>query len=86
MSRSVRKYQGLSHTQSDTKQGKAWKKIKRRRARARAKVSEDGIQEAKVCAKGNYYNSFTEEDFEYIAGKHSDGYSPSRVKHRLQGK
>jgi hypothetical protein len=88
MSRSYRKYRGLNHTQSDTKQGKAWKKLDRKRARARAKVSEDGVEQAKKCAPGNLYDgrSFTESDCEYMASKRSRGYSPKRVKHRLLGK
>ena len=88
MSRSYRKYRGLSHTQSGTKQGKAWKKLDRKRARARAKVSEDGIELAKKCAPGNLYDgkSFSESDYEHIASKRSHGYSPKRVKHRLLGK
>jgi hypothetical protein len=88
MSRSYRKYQGLNHTQSDTKQGKVWKKLDRKRIRARAKVSEDGIELAKKCAPGNCYDgkSFSESDYEYMASKRSRGYSAKRVKHRLLGK
>lgn len=88
MSRSYRKYYGLSHTQSDTKQGKVWKKLDRKRVRARAKASEDGVEQAKKCARGNLYDgkSFSETDCEYIASKRSCGYSPKRVKHRLLGK
>ena len=44
MSRSYRKYYGLNHTWSDTKQGKAAKKISHRRTRAKAKASEDGVE------------------------------------------
>lgn len=88
MSRSYRKYRGLSHTQSDTKRGKAWKKLDIKRARARAKVSEDGIEQAKKCAPRNLYDgrSFSEPVCEYVASKRSRGYSPKRVKHRLLGK
>lgn len=88
MSRSYRKYQGLNHTWSDTKQGKAWKKQEHQRTRARAKVSEDGIELAKKCAPGNRYDgkSFSESDYEYMASKRSRGYSAKRVKHRLLGK
>ena len=88
MSRSYRKYHGLNHTQSDTKRGKAWKKLDRKRARARAKVSEDGVELAKKCARGNLYDgeSFSESVGEHIASKRSHGYSPKRVKHRLLGK
>ena len=88
MSRSYRKYKGLNHTWSDTKQGKTTKKISRRQIRAKAKASEDGVELAKKCARGNCYDgkSFTESDYEYMASKRSHGYSPKRVKHRLLGK
>ena len=88
MSRSYRKYKGLNHTWSDTKQGKAIKKISHRQIRAKAKVSEDGIELAKKCAPGNRYDgkSFSESDYEYMASKRSRGYSAKRVKHRLLGK
>ena len=88
MSRSYRKYRGLSHTQSNTKQGKAWKKIDRKRTRAQAKASEDGVELAKKCARGNYYggNCFSEFDYEYIASRRSLGYSSKRVKHKIWGK
>lgn len=88
MSRSYRKYFGLNHTWSDTKQGKAAKKISHRRTRAKAKASEDGVELAKKCARGNCYDgkSFSESDYEYMASKRSRGYSPKRVKHRLLGK
>lgn len=88
MSRSYRKYKGLNHTWSDTKQGKATKKISHRQIRAKAKASEDGIELAKKCARGNCYDgkSFSESDYEYMASKRSHGYSPKRVKHRLLGK
>lgn len=86
MSRSYRKYSGLNHTWSDTKQGKAEKKISHQRIRARAKASEDGIEEAKRCARGNCYDHLADADFEYMAKKRGHGYSPKRVKHRLLGK
>ena len=88
MSRSYRKYHGLSHTQSNTKQGKAWKKIDRKRTRAQAKASEDGVELAKKCARGNLYvgKYFSESDYEYVASRRSLGYSPKRVKHRFLGK
>ena len=53
ISRSYRKYKGLNHTWSDTKQGKAAKKLSHHRIRAKAKASEDGIELAKKCARGN---------------------------------
>lgn len=89
MSRSVRKYKGLLHTQSNTKQGKVWKKLDRRRTRARAKVSEDGIEEAKRCARGNCYDGLwmvDDSELEDIAARRSPGYSKDRVRHRLLGK
>ena len=88
MSRSYRKYYSFSHIQSDTKQGKAWKKIDRRRTRAKAKVSEDGVELAKKCARGNLYvgKYFSESDYEYVASRRSPGYSPKRVKHHFLGK
>ena len=69
MSRSYRKYKGLNHTWSDTKQGKATKKISHRQIRAKAKASEDGVELAKKCARGNRYDgkSVSESDFEYMA-------------------
>lgn len=88
MSRSYRKYRGLLHTESDTKQGKEWKKIQTRNTRAKAKQSEDGITEAKKCARGNCYDGecFTEENFKSESRRRSTGYSPQRVKHKLMGK
>lgn len=88
MSRSYRNYKGLNHTYSDTKQGKVFKKLNRKRTRARAKVSEDGIELAKKCAPRNLYDGefLNEDEYEYIASKRSHGYSPKRAKHRLLGK
>lgn len=88
MSRSYRKYKGLNHTWSDTKQGKVSKKLSHRQIRAKAKASEDGIELAKKCARGNLYDgkSFSEFVYEDGASRRSNGYSPKRVKHRLFGK
>lgn len=88
MSRSYRNYKGLNHTQSTTKQGKIFKKLNRKRTRARAKFSEDGLELAKKCAPGNLYDGgyLVEDEYEYIASRRSHGYSPKRAKHRLLGK
>ena len=88
MSRSYRKYKGLNHTWSDTKQGKAAKKLSHRQIRAKAKASEDGIELAKKCSRGNCYDgkSFSESEYECSASRRSHGYSPKRVKHCLFGK
>lgn len=88
MTRSYRKYKGLNHTWSVTKQGKAAKKLSHRQIRAKAKASEDGVELAKKCARGNCYDgkSFSESNYENSASRRSNGYSPKLVKHLLLGK
>lgn len=88
MSRSYRKYKGLSHTQSDTKQGKSIKRIYHKQVRARAKSGEDGLTAAQRCHPSNCYDGacFTAQVYRDIATRRSEGYSEKRVEHKLMGK
>ena len=88
MSRSYRKYKGLSHTCSDMRFQKSMKVKRRRGLRAKAKVSEDGVELLKKCHRSNCYDggSFTEETYKEDAKRRSKGYSPKRVAHQLIGK
>lgn len=87
MSRSYRKYKGLSHNMSSTKRGRGWNKTLRRIDRARSKAMPDDDATFRPCHKSNCYDGkITDEDFEYIAGRRSKGYSPNRTKHKFWGK
>ena len=87
MSRSRRKYRGLGHNQSHTKQGKAWKQIWKQQGRARVKAMDDDDAVPPPCHKSNCWDgNLTDEDFEDIASRRSKGYSPKRMKHKFWGK
>lgn len=87
MSRSYRKYKGLGHNMSHSKQGKAWKKIWTQQDRARAKAMDDDNVVPRPCHKSNCYDGkVTDKDFEWFASRRSEGYSRERKKHKFWGK
>lgn len=88
MSRSYRKYSGLNHTQSDTKQGKALKRQRLRETRRKLKLDAEGYAPlGRKCHKNNFYdkcviNGAEEEWLQY----RSEGYKIERLSHKLRGK
>ena len=90
MSRSVRKYNGLSHTWSDTKQGKRTKVKGRRVLRARLKSDFEANEPiGRKCHKCNMWDGRIMGRMEYAdyeAKKKGHGYDPRRKLHKLFAK
>ena len=90
MSRSVRKYKGLSHTQSGMKHQKRAKRDSIRVLRSRLKADFEGVAPiAKKCHSSHCYDGKVMNDLEsaqYIATRRSNGYNPHRVIHKMFAK
>lgn len=57
MSRSIRKYSGFSHTQSDTKQGKFYKHIRHKETRRKMNEDSEAYEPlGRKCHKCNRYD------------------------------
>lgn len=90
MSRSVRHYDGLLHTFSDTKQGKIEKRKRRKNLRAKLKDNyEENSPIGKKCHKCNLYDGKwirNESEIEKMKMCKFKNYSLKRKIHKLIGK
>ena len=88
MSRSVRHYNGLRHTASDTKSGRKAKRIAHGAIRARLKANiDESMPLGKKCHRANRYDGGSMGSSKFavnMALMKSQGYDPRRSAHHLK--